>query len=195
VGEFEPAVLAHYAEWLKPKSLKIIGIVTRRQGFMVARGNPREIYRASDLARTDVHFINRQPGSGTRLLLELLLQKEGIDPARIKGYEQCEYTHAAVAAFVASGMADAGYGVETPARQFQLDFIPSQTERYCLICHEKSLASPALQQMLAILRSTKYRAAVNALPGYKVQKAGVVMDLREAFGATPRRAAGARSTR
>ena len=81
------------------------------------------------------------------------------------------------------------------ARQFQLDFIPSQTERYCLICHEKSLASPALQQMLAILRSTKYRAAVNALPGYKVQKAGVVMDLREAFGATPRRATRARSTR
>ena len=194
VGEFEPAVLAHYAEWLKPKSLKIIGIVTRRQGFMVARGNPREIYRASDLARPDVHFINRQPGSGTRLLLELLLQKEGIDPARIKGYEQCEYTHAAVAAFVASGMADAGYGVETPARQFQLDFIPSQTERYCLICHEKSLASPALKQMLTILRSTKYRAAVNALPGYKVQKAGVVMDLREAFAAGAAGKASARTS-
>ena len=123
-------------------------------------------------------------GAGiTGLTTALLLQKEGIDPARIKGYEQCEYTHAAVAAFVASGMADAGYGVETPARQFQLDFIPSQTERYCLICHEKSLASPALKQMLTILRSTKYRAAVNALPGYKVQKAGVVMDLREAFAA------------
>jgi molybdate transport repressor ModE-like protein len=181
VGEFEPAVLKHYAEWLKPRSLKIISIVTRRQGFMVARGNPKEIYRIGDLARPDVHFINRQPGSGTRLLLELLLQKEGIDPARIKGYEQCEYTHAAVAAFVASGMADVGYGVETPARQFKLDFIPSQTERYCLICQEKTLASPALKQVLSILRSTKYRAAVKQLPGYKVQKAGVVTDLGEAF--------------
>lgn len=195
VGEFELAVLKHYDEWLKSRSLKIISIVTRRQGFMVARGNPKEIYRISDLARPDVHFINRQPGSGTRLLMEMLLHKEGIDPARIKGYEQCEYTHAAVAAFVASGMADVGYGVETPARQFKLDFIPSQTERYCLICHEKTLASPALKQVLSILRSTKYRAAVSQLPGYKVQKAGVVMDLRDAFSSGSPPAAAARSMR
>lgn len=189
VGEFEPAVLKHYDEWLRSRSLRIISIVTRRQGFMVARGNPKEIYRIGDLARPDVHFVNRQPGSGTRLLLELLLQKEGIDPARIKGYEQCEYTHAAVAAYVASGMADVGYGVETPARQFKLDFIPSQTERYCLICHEKALASPVLTQVLSILRSTKYRAAVNQLPGYKVQKSGVPMDLRDVFSCAPRASA------
>ncbi|NML44253.1 helix-turn-helix transcriptional regulator [Ramlibacter sp. G-1-2-2] len=182
VGEFEADVLQHYGRWLNARSLKVISIVTRRQGFMVARGNPKEIYRAGDLARPGVNFINRQPGSGTRLLLELLLRKDGVAPASIKGYERCEYTHAAVAAFVASGMADVGYGVETPARQFKLDFIPSQTERYCLICHEKTLAAPALQQVLAVLRSTKYKTAVNQLPGYKVQKAGVVTDLRDAFG-------------
>jgi molybdate transport repressor ModE-like protein len=183
IGEFEAPVLGHYREWLQSRSLRIINIVTRRQGLMVARGNPKEIYRIGDLLRPKVRFINRQAGSGTRLLLDLLLQKEGIDPARIKGYEQCEYTHAAVAAFVASGMADAGYGVETPARQFKLDFIPSQTERYCLMCHEKALASPTLQQMLSILRSTKYKTAVNQLPGYRTQKAGVVMALSDAFAA------------
>jgi molybdate-binding protein len=71
--------------------------------------------------------------------------------------------------------------VETPARQFKLDFIPGQTERYCLMCNEKALASPALQEMLAILRSAEYQAAVNQLPGYKVLVAGVVTDLRDAF--------------
>lgn len=193
VGEFEAPMLQHYSPWLRSRSLRIINIVTRRQGLMVARGNPKEIYRVGDLARPGVHFVNRQAGSGTRLLFDLLLQKEGVDPARIKGYEQCEFTHAAVAAYVASGMADAGYGVETPARQFKLDFIPSQTERYCLMCTERTLASAALQKLLGVLRSTRYKTAVNQLPGYRSQKPGKVMTLGEAFDAPlakPRRKAG-----
>lgn len=188
IGEFEVPVLAQYGEWLKSRSLRIINIVTRRQGLMVAKGNPKEIYRIGDLARPDIRFVNRQAGSGTRLLLDLLLQKEGVEAARIKGYEQCEYTHAAVAAFVASGMADAGYGVETPARRFNLDFIPSQTERYCLMCHEKVLESPALKKMLTILRSRSYKTAVNELPGYRTSKAGIVMTPREAFGGLGKKA-------
>jgi molybdate transport repressor ModE-like protein len=181
IGEFEAPVLSQYGDWLRARSLRIINIVTRRQGLMVSRGNPKEIYKMGDLVRPTVHFINRQAGSGTRLLFDLILQKEGIDSARINGYDRCEYTHAAVAAFVASGMADAGYGVETPARQFNLDFIPSQTERYCLMCNERSLASPAVQQMLAILRSTQYKTAVNRLPGYRTHKAGQVLELNDAF--------------
>jgi molybdate transport repressor ModE-like protein len=181
LGEFEAPVLEHYGDWLTLGTQKIINIVTRRQGLMVARGNPKEIYQIKDLARPDVHFINRQADSGTRLLLDLQLRKEGIEPGRIKGYEQCEYTHAAVAAFVASGMADAGYGVETPARQFKLDFIPSQTERYCLMCNEKALGTPAVQAMLAILRSEEYRSAVNQLPGYQTHESGTVIELDEAF--------------
>jgi molybdate transport repressor ModE-like protein len=181
IGEFEETVLTQYAAWLRAPSLRIINIVTRRQGLMVAPGNPHEIYRVADLVRPHVQFINRQPDSGTRLLFDLLLKKEGIEPGRIKGYDRCEYTHAAVAAFVASGMADAGYGVETPARQFKLDFIPSQTERYCLMCNEKTLTSPALEQMLSILRSAPYKTAVNSLPGYRTSKAGVIMKLSDAF--------------
>ena len=183
LGEFEAPVLAHYRPWMTLRSQKIINIVTRRQGLMVARGNPKEIYQIRDLARADVHFINRQADSGTRLLVDLQLSKEGIGPAQIKGYDQCEYTHAAVAAFVASGMADAGYGVETPARQFKLDFIPGPTERYCLMCHEKALASPSMQKMLAILRSEDYNAAVNQLPGYHTSESGIVMELDQVFSA------------
>jgi len=181
LGEFEVPALQHYKEWLTPGSQKLVNVVTRRQGLVVAAGNPKEIYQIKDLLRPDVHFINRQSGSGTRLLLDLMLRKEGIEPSRIKGYEQCEYTHAAVPAFVASGMADAGYGLETPARQFKLDFIPSQTERYCLMCDDKALASPNVQQMLAILRSDDYKLAVNQLPGYQTVESGTVVELDEVF--------------
>ena len=102
-------------------------------------------------------------------------------PESIKGYEQCEFTHAAVAAFVASGMADAGYGVETPARQFKLDFISNQVERYFLLCDERSLTAPIVQRMLAILRSDAYQEAVNRLPGYQAVNCGRVLSLAEAF--------------
>jgi molybdate-binding protein len=134
-----------------------------------------------DLARAGVRFINRQPGSGTRFLFDLLLQEHGIASGAIHGYEQCEYTHAAVAAFVASGMADVGCGVETPARQFKLDFIPGPSERYFLLCDERSFNTPAVERTVALLRSDAFRAAVNQLPGYRAEDSGKVVDLDEAF--------------
>ncbi|HEY8707407.1 MAG TPA: substrate-binding domain-containing protein [Burkholderiaceae bacterium] len=181
LGEFESAAITHYGPWLTPASQRIINFATRRQGLMVAANNPKKIYTLEDLTRHGVRFINRQAGSGTRYLLDLLLNKEGIAAAQIKGYEQCELTHAAVAAFVASGMADAGYGVETPARQFKLDFVPSQTERYFLLCDKAALDSPAVQSMLAILRSDEFKSAVNRLPGYQANDSGSVLEIGAAF--------------
>jgi len=180
-GEFETPVVEFYRQWLSVGSQKLINIAWRHQGLMVAPGNPKKIYGLKDLLRPGVRFINRQAGSGTRLLLDMLLRKEGIDPARIKGYEQCEFTHAAVAAFVASGMADVGYGVETPARQFKLDFVPSQSERYFLLCDERSLEAPVMQQMLEILRGDAFKEAVDRLPGYEARDCGQVIELDEAF--------------
>lgn len=182
LGEFEPAVVAHYSRWLSVRSQKIIHVTTRQQGVMVASGNPFKIYELKDLARPGVRFINRQPGSGTRLLLDLMMQKQGLAQSAIHGYEQCEFTHAAIAAYVASGMADAGFGVETPARRFKLDFIPSQTERYFLLCDERVLDTEPVQQMLGVLRSDAFKAAVNQLPGYRADGAGTVLSLGEAFG-------------
>ncbi len=181
LGEFEAPTVAHYQPWLDERSQRIIHVATRHQGFMVARGNPKKIYSVADLARPGVSFINRQAGSGTRFLLDLLLKKEGIEPTQIKGYEQCEFTHAAVAAFVASGMADVGYGVETPARQFKLDFIPSQTERYFLLCDERSLATPIVQQMLQVLQGDAFKKAVDRLPGYQADDCGRVAELGDVF--------------
>jgi molybdate transport repressor ModE-like protein len=181
LGEFEPEVVAHYGRWFEPRTQRIIHVTTREQGLMVAPGNPKKIYEVAHLARPGVHFINRQPGSGTRLLLDLMLRKAGVPPSAIHGYEQGEFTHAAVAAYVASGMADAGFGVETPARRFKLDFIPLQTERYLLLCEERMIETPVVQQMLGILRSAEFRHAVNQLPGYRAEGAGTVMRLSEAF--------------
>jgi molybdate transport repressor ModE-like protein len=180
-GEFEAEAVAHYGTWFNPRVHRLIGVATRRQGLVVAAGNPKKIYSVEDLARPDVRFVNRQPGSGTRFLLDLLLRKQGIAGSRIQGYEQCEYTHAAVAAYVASDMADAGFGLEAPARQFKLEFIPSQVERYFLLCEEKTLDAPAVQDLLAILGSADYRAAVDQLPGYRADGAGRIATLDETF--------------
>ncbi|MGA2552144.1 MAG: substrate-binding domain-containing protein [Burkholderiaceae bacterium] len=180
-GEFEQRALAHYVPWLNPAEMVLINAVTRRQGLMVARGNPRKIYGLKDLARPDIEFINRQLGSGTRLLLDLLLEREGVAPRSIRGFENCEYTHAAVAAFVASGKADAGFGVETPARQFDLEFMPLHTERYFLLCRRDALLLSQVQRMLAVMRSEAYNDAIRILPGYRPNQTGSVLELGDAF--------------
>jgi molybdate transport repressor ModE-like protein len=182
MGEFQAAGVTYYAQWLKPATQKLIGVATRRLGLMVPKGDPKKVYGIRDLARPDLRFINRQSGSGTRFLLDLLLRKEGIDPASVHGYEKCELTHAAVAAYVASGMADVGFGVETPAKQFKLDFLPIQTERYFLVCEERSLATPAVRELLRLIRSEEFKETVNRLPGYQADAStGKVVDLQQAF--------------
>ncbi|MBU6440876.1 MAG: helix-turn-helix transcriptional regulator [Betaproteobacteria bacterium] len=194
IGEFEPAVIEHYRRWLQPATQRVIGLATRRVGLIIARGNPKKIYGIEDLARGDLRFINRQPGSGTRFLLDLLLRRGGIEPARVHGYEQCELTHAAVAAYVASNMADVAFGVETPARRFDLDFVPLHSERYFLLCQARRLGDAVLQQTLRTLCSPEFRASVDQLAGYQADNAGRVFELGEAFpgvwaqGARARRA-------
>jgi molybdate transport repressor ModE-like protein len=181
LGAFEARSLAHYARWFDAKTTRFIHVATRHQGLMVAPGNPRKIYGVGDLARPDVRFINRQRGSGTRFLLDCLLADANVDPAAIAGFEQGEFTHAAVAAYVASGMADAGLGVETPARHFKLDFVPLASERYFLLCHEQTLLKPGVQATIEILRSSAFRDSVNQLSGYSAVRCGEVETLKQAF--------------
>jgi len=183
-GEFEELAFKHYAKWLKPKESRIIHVATRRQGFMVASGNPHKIYDMNDLTRKGIRFVNRQPSSGTRFLLECFLKKAQVDASQITGYEQAEFTHAAVAAYVASGMADVGFGVETPARRFKLEFLPLATERYFLLCNQSDLDKPHLQAVLNILNSDEFQFAVNQLPGYTAAHCGQVATIPEAFPET-----------
>lgn len=181
VGEFEAPSLAHYQRDLKTADARLILLATRRLGLMTARGNPRQVRGLHDLMREDVRFVNRQPGAGTRLLIDLILKNARIDPRQIRGYDTHEFTHAAVAAYIASGMADAGFGVETPAQRFGLDFLPLISERYFFACRADALESLMMQPVLAELRSAAFRAVINALPGYDAMASGCVMTLNEAF--------------
>lgn len=182
MGEFEHQSLAHYSRWLHARRSRLIHVTTRRQGLMVARGNPLKIPDITDLARPDVRFVNRQPSSGTRFLLEAMLSRAGLRPDSVKTGHHSEYTHAAVAAYVASGMADVGLGVETPSRQFHLDFIPLANERYFLLTNESCLNTPALQAVLATMRSEDFKTAIDALPGYAALHCGDLQTVEEAFG-------------
>jgi molybdate transport repressor ModE-like protein len=181
LGQFEAACVNHFSPWLDRKKHRLIHVATRRQGLIVAANNPKKIVGLKDLTRSDVRFINRQPSSGTRFLLDLMLKKEKIDISKIRGYEHSELTHAAVAAFVASDMADVAYGIETPARQFNLDFVPIQTERYFFLCSADSLVSDSVKSLLKTLQNEAYKRSVNALAGYDASGSGHVTTLKEAF--------------
>jgi molybdate transport repressor ModE-like protein len=181
LGDLREKVAAAAMQWLVPAEHRIIGLVTRELGLMVKRGNPLQIDSLERLCRGDVRFVNRDPESGTRRLFEELLKQQGLDATRINGYEHLEFTHAAVAAYVASDMADASFGVEAAARQFDLEFVRLLTEDYFFACRKHTLESEPIQRLLGVMRSQEFTAAVGALPGYAAKDPGVVKGIREAL--------------
>jgi putative molybdopterin biosynthesis protein len=168
-------LMARVQKFLKPRTHRLIRLVTRTQGMYLAHGNPAQVASLADLTKPDVRFVNRQHNSGTRILLDLLLEHAGIASQRISGYEQVEFTHAAVAAFVASGMANVGFGVEAAASRFKLDFVPVAKEAYMLACRADTLEQPALQQLLGVLASPSFAERVSGLAGYDAQRSGEVV--------------------
>ncbi|RRD01440.1 substrate-binding domain-containing protein [Amphritea balenae] len=170
-----------YNRHLKPRVHKIIKFITRRQGLMIKPDNPKQIEGLQSLVKKDVKFINRQKDSGTRALLDELLSREGINSQQIKGFDDEEFTHSAVAAFVAAGMADVGMGVEAAARQFGLDFIPLSSEYYLLVCHNRTLKQEAMQRLLDIIRSEPFHQAVGKLPGYSPDDCGDIVTVDMVF--------------
>lgn len=183
-GELRQRSLAEFKGLLTPSLHRVIGFVTREMGLMVQRGNPRRIRTLEDLLDPSLRFVNRDPDSGTRLLLEQMLAQHRIDGARINGYAQIEFTHAAVAAYVASGMADVSFGVEAAARQFDLDFVRLVTEDYVFVCLKSFLETEPMKRVLAILRGAEFHAAIAALPGYKTTDTGVIKPVRDVFRKT-----------
>jgi putative molybdopterin biosynthesis protein len=168
---------------LQPGLHKLLACTTRVQGLIVAPGNPLRLQRVSDLVRPGVRFVDRQPGSGTRLLLEHWLAESGIDPRRlVRVRGDGENSHLAVAAAVAAGVADAGVGVEAAARAFGLGFVPLGEEDYFLVCLKDRLNAPAVMQLRETLRSGAWRQGVAELGGYAVApEAGEVLSLTRAL--------------
>ena len=180
-GELRQSSIAASRAWLVPAAHRVIGFATREMGLIVKRGNPLGITSIEKLLEPSIRFINRDPDSGTRLLFDQLLEQRGIKGAQIGGYNQFEFTHAAVAAYVASDMADASFGVEAAARQFDLDFVRLVTEDYFFVCRKEFLEVEAMKRVLAILRGEAFRNAISQLPGYECRDAGTVYTVKEAF--------------
>ncbi|HXC58965.1 MAG TPA: substrate-binding domain-containing protein [Steroidobacteraceae bacterium] len=181
-GELRSRSMAGWRDALSPVEHRVISFVTREMGLIVRKGNPLRIDSLHSLPRSEVRFVNRDPESGTRMLFDELLAQHDIEGARIQGYQQVEFTHAAVAAYVASGMADASFGVEAAARQFDLDFVPVVTEDYVFVCHMHSLENPSVQRILEVMRGAAFGQAIAALPGYSVIEPGRVKSIEEVFG-------------
>ena len=166
-------------EWLDPREDRIISFVTREMGLMVARGNPLGIQSIEDLTGPKVRFVNRDHDSGTRLLFDQLLALHKVDEARINGAQQMEFTHAAVAAYVASGMADVSFGVEAAARQFGLDFIRLLTEDYFFVCKRTFLETEPMRRIIDIMKGREFQDGVASLPGYVATRTGTVNTVKE----------------
>jgi putative molybdopterin biosynthesis protein len=152
--------------------LAVVRLADREQGLIVAPGNPHAMVGWDDLTRPDLRFVNRQRGSGTRMLLDRELEVRGIDPARIAGFTREEFTHLAVAAAVAAGRADCGLGVAAAARAFQLDFVPLATEPFDLVLRRATLDDPTVAPLFALLSEPAFQAQITALGGYDAAATG-----------------------
>jgi putative molybdopterin biosynthesis protein len=157
---------------LPGRELAIVNLSFRIQGLMVARGNPRKIKGLEDLRRPDVTFVNRQGGSGTRVLLDLQLKRQGISPFEIKGYETEFDTHLAVASHIVHGRADVGLGIEAAALSCGLDFLPMFRERYDLVIPIANYRNPRFAPMLEIIASDEFKKIVNGVGGYDTSQTG-----------------------
>ncbi len=171
-GEYNRAYIRKY---IPEGKVKLVRCVQRSQGLMVAKGNPFGIRGIEDLPR--LGYVNRQKGSGTRILLDYLLKQAGLDTAGIKGYEREEITHTAVAAAVAAGTADAGMGILAAARIYDLDFIPICEEEYDFLIAEESQVHPQFQRFMQVLQGEELPRRLEAMGGYKLDRPGESIDI------------------
>jgi molybdate-binding protein/DNA-binding transcriptional regulator YhcF (GntR family) len=157
---------------LPGRSVAIVNLSYRIQGLMFAAGNPKQIKGLGDLINPDLTFVNRQKGSGTRVLLELQLKKQGIVTSDIKGYDHELDTHLAVASTIAQGKADTGLGIEAAALGYDLDFLPLFRERYDLVIPEPNYHSKLFAPLLSIISSDEFKNIVDRTGGYDTSQTG-----------------------
>jgi molybdate-binding protein len=156
-------------------------VVEREQGIIVAAGNPKSVQGVADLARSDMRIINREPAAGTRLILDALLQHAGIDPVSVRGYDNEEFTHTAVAAMVASGAVDAGFGIRAAAARLNLGFVPLVRERYLFALRRADLRTRPIVEMRGVLRGQEFAAGIRPLAGYAAVDSGSILTVEEMY--------------
>jgi molybdate-binding protein/DNA-binding XRE family transcriptional regulator len=181
---FDPATgesnLPFLRRTLKGSGYEIVTFATWEEGFLIRPGNPKSIRTAADLADPSVTVINRERGSGARLLLDQRLRAAEVTATQIRGYGQIVSSHFEVARTVAGGQADVGIGIRSAAQLFELDFVPLQTARYDLVVPKPYLKShPTLAHLFETLVSRPFRDEIEALGGYDTSETGKVHALRD----------------
>jgi putative molybdopterin biosynthesis protein len=157
---------------LPNRKMVLLNLVQRLQGLIVPKGNPQGLGAIADLARPEVRFVNRQPGSGTRVWLDTWLRNEGMSPTDISGYDVEESTHLGVARAVAEDRATAGVGISAAATAYGLGFVPLGEERYDLAVPLEIWDTPALLSLREVVDSSHFKQAILALGGYDVSQTG-----------------------
>ena len=173
-GEYN---LAFIRKYFPRGGVRLIRCVGRQQGLMVAKGNPLNLQKFADIAKEGIRYVNRQKGSGTRILTDYLCRQENIDADAVYGYDREELTHTSVAVQIASGSADVGMGIYSAAKLYDLDFIPICIEEYDLIIPDHAWDTPQVQQMLATMKTDAFKEKILALGGYTVDNPGEIIPL------------------
>ncbi len=164
---------------LKGSAYDVVTFATWEEGFLVRPGNPKGIRAAGDLAEPHVTLINREEGSGARLLLDQRLRAAGLDHTRVRGYENTARSHFEVARAIAGKQADVGIGIRSAAQSFGLDFVPLQSARYDLVVPKSVLQShPTIGNLFDAISSRPFRDEIEALGGYDTRETGKLHALR-----------------
>ncbi|UCG67746.1 MAG: molybdopterin biosynthesis protein [Deltaproteobacteria bacterium] len=166
--------VAYIKRHLKKMPVHVFNLAEREQGLIIQKGNPYEVKGIEDLMRGDLSFVNRQQGSGTRILFDYKLQEMGIDPSQVNGYDNEEYTHMNVAVAVLNGVADVGLGIMAAARALDLDFIPLLKEQYDLVIPSSLVNDSKIQLLIRVARSEGFKERVKGLGGYNPEKSGAL---------------------
>ena len=154
------------------RPIRLIEFAKREQGLMLRTGFESKIGSIEDIARSGARFVNRQRGSGTRTLFDRLLKEANLRGIDVRGYQDEEFTHLAVAATIAGGGAEVGFGIRAAAVQFGLPFVPLERETYYLACREERPDAEHIARLVAFLKSAEFRAVCAALPGYDTTQSG-----------------------
>ncbi len=153
-------------KYLAGHRVSLIHLFKRRQGLIIPAGNPKQVRSIADMTRPDVLMVNRQEGSGTRVLFDALLEKEGISPDGIRGFDNAVNTHYELALLVHRGDADVGIGIESAARTLGLDFVPIMEENYDIALLQEYLNMRQVRMALDYMATGNFRKKVETLAGY-----------------------------
>jgi molybdate-binding protein/DNA-binding XRE family transcriptional regulator len=171
-GEFN---LPYLRQQFPNEELTVVTFARWEEGLVVPAGNPKHIRKVEDLARKNVRFVNREPGSGSRALLDRLLEQSAMEATRIQGYDRVAYGHLAAAYCLVSGEADVCLATRSAAKTFGLDFVPLHSERYDLVIRKKTAELPALKAFLDVLQRAALRRKLETLAGYDTAETGAVV--------------------